>query len=32
MVLDDPSGAGPWLTQAQIDLYQGTYDRDVAAR
>ncbi len=30
MVLNDPSGPGPWLTQPQIDLYQATYDRDVA--
>ncbi len=31
MVLDDPSGPGPWLTQPEIDLYQAQYDRDVAA-
>ena len=30
MLLDSTgSGAGPWLTKPQIDLYKATYDRDV---
>jgi para-nitrobenzyl esterase len=33
MVLDaGKSGAGPWLSQPQIDFYAALYDRDVAAK
>jgi para-nitrobenzyl esterase len=32
MVLDVPSGRGPGLTQAKLDLYDAMYARDVGAR
>ena len=30
MILNDPSGKGPWLTPAKVELYERMYQRDAA--
>ena len=32
MLLDDPSGRGPWLSRAKIDLFDAIYARDIGKR